>query len=152
MGAGQPRVCQGAASPCTRLINPQRQQAINHFSYLLLLLWCNSNVASGQPGVDGKAALRAGGSGGAAPHHQEPFAKGEAAWRAKHPREEGKAMILLEEIKATSVKREPHFLKPLRLGSFVGGLVAIRAESRCVQTRAFWLTWRLAKKVALPHP
>lgn len=63
-------------------------------------------------------------------------------------------MILPEEIKATSVKREPHLLKPLRLGSFGGGggLIAIRAESQCVQTRAFWLTWRLAKKVALPHP
>lgn len=62
-------------------------------------------------------------------------------------------MILPEEIKATSVKREPHLLKPLRLGSFWGGgLIAIRAESQCVQTRAFWLTWRLAKKVALPHP
>lgn len=30
-------------------------------------------------------------------------------------------MILPEEIKATSVKREPHLLKPLRLGSFGGG-------------------------------
>lgn len=38
-----------------------------------------------------------------------------------------------------------------KLGSF-GGFVAIRAESQCVVTRAFWITWILAKKVALPHP